>query len=190
MTDFNTYLKRIDCTTLRDYILTHGRRRLFRRGELFLAESQPCPDMGYVQAGIFSFTAFNATEKHSYNVGFSFPGEFVADYPNCIYGLNAQTGILALTPAEVYVCPAAPYWQMLDREPSLREQGRIIAEQLFQQTFQRYLNLYRQTPEERYRQLLNDYPDLLQLVPLKEIASYLHITPTHLSRLRKKMNQE
>ena len=50
----------------------------------------------------------------------------------------------------------------------------------------RYTNLYRYTPEERYEQLLEKYRDIIQLIPLKEIASYLKITPIHLSRLRRK----
>ncbi len=189
MNGFNTYLQHIDRNILRDYILAHGRKRVFRRGEAFLTEGCPCPDMCYVQAGVFSFTTFNAAEGRSYSVGFAFPDEFVADYPACLYGGPALVGARALTRAEVCVCPAAPFWQILDKAPALHGQDRLIAEQLFLQTFRRYLNLYRLTPEERYLQLLADHPGLLQLVPLKEIASYLRITPTHLSRLRKRINK-
>lgn len=63
---------------------------------------------------------------------------------------------------------------------------RINAKQLFLQTCSRYLDLYRLTPEERYLQLLEQCPGILQSVPLKEIASYRMITPTHMSRIRRK----
>lgn len=65
---------------------------------------------------------------------------------------------------------------------------RTNAEQLFLQTYSRYLDLYRLTSEERYLQLLERCPEILQLVPLKEIASYLKITPTHMSRIRRKQS--
>ena len=42
-------------------------------------------------------------------------------------------------------------------------------------------------PEERYKQLLEDRPQLLQRVPQYQIASYLGITPQSLSRLRRRL---
>ncbi len=44
-----------------------------------------------------------------------------------------------------------------------------------------------QTPEEKYRTLLVDRPDLLQRVPQYQIASYLGIKPETLSRIRKRI---
>ena len=46
-------------------------------------------------------------------------------------------------------------------------------------------HLYVKTPQERYDDLINRHPDLFDLFSLKDIASFLNITPTHLSRLRK-----
>lgn len=40
-------------------------------------------------------------------------------------------------------------------------------------------------PQQRYDELVSRHPDLFTLFSLKDIASYLNITPTHLSRLRK-----
>ncbi len=48
-------------------------------------------------------------------------------------------------------------------------------------------DLYRQTSKERYVELLNHCPDIFQHITLKELASYLQITPTHLSRIRKEI---
>jgi len=42
-------------------------------------------------------------------------------------------------------------------------------------------------PEERYINLINNKPSLLQRVPQHQIASYLGITPESLSRLKKRM---
>jgi CRP-like cAMP-binding protein len=43
------------------------------------------------------------------------------------------------------------------------------------------------SPEERYRKLLTDRPDLLGRVPQHQIASYLGVTPESLSRIRKRI---
>ena len=39
------------------------------------------------------------------------------------------------------------------------------------------------TPEERYRQFLEDHDDLVGVVPQKDIARYLGVTPVGLSRI-------
>ena len=46
----------------------------------------------------------------------------------------------------------------------------------------------RLAPEEKYGQLMAQRPQLLQLFPLKVIASYLEMTPETLSRTRKKLS--
>lgn len=43
------------------------------------------------------------------------------------------------------------------------------------------------TAEERYEQLLNTNPEIFQYAPLKHIASYLGVTDTSLSRIRKEL---
>ena len=50
---------------------------------------------------------------------------------------------------------------------------------------ERMLLLQTETAENRYLLLLKQHPDLIQNVPLKYIASYLGITDTSLSRIRK-----
>jgi ribosomal protein L10 len=43
------------------------------------------------------------------------------------------------------------------------------------------------TPEERYKAVVDEQPYIIQRVPQYMIASYIGITPEHLSRLRRKM---
>ena len=57
---------------------------------------------------------------------------------------------------------------------------------LFEQAYEMFLNNYRSTPEQRYRQLLARYryPRLFDLVSLGEIATYLNISRRQLHRFR------
>ena len=99
--------------------------------------------------------------------------------------------------------PSDFYLQVLDDAILLRL-NKAKLEELYQKIpkFERYFRILLQnrlfatqdrinrhlsaSAIERYRQFITTYPDLLQRVPLKYIASYLGITPTYLSRLRKK----
>ena len=47
-----------------------------------------------------------------------------------------------------------------------------------------FLSFIRDTPKQRYQNLIKDKPQILQRVPQRYIASYLGITPVHLSRIR------
>lgn len=58
---------------------------------------------------------------------------------------------------------------------------------LFKMVLLCHLNIYRKTPEQRYIELCDLYPDIVKTVALKDIASYLLITPNHLSRIRRKL---
>ena len=46
------------------------------------------------------------------------------------------------------------------------------------------------SPEERYRQFLVDYDDLIGVVPQKDIAGYLGVTPVGLSRIAGRVRNE
>ena len=185
MNNFNPYIKQIDTDALKELCIRHGQLSSFRKGEYLIREGDIYPYFGFIKTGIFKYVSINKAEKRLYNTGFAFPGEFVADYPACIYDMRSKTNIQALTQSEVYVCPSEQLTILYGQQPDI---ARINAEQLFLQTYSRYLDLYRLTPEERYLQLLRRCPDILQSVPLKEIASYLMITPTHMSRIRRKQS--
>jgi len=55
---------------------------------------------------------------------------------------------------------------------------------IFQRHFFSYL---RDTPQQRYENLLRDQPEVVRRVPLQYIASYLGITPVSLSRIRNRV---
>ena len=52
------------------------------------------------------------------------------------------------------------------------------------------ISMYSLTPEERYIDIITRCPDLLKLITLKELASYLLIRPETLSRIRRKVVQK
>ncbi|MEO6685984.1 MAG: Crp/Fnr family transcriptional regulator [Dyadobacter sp.] len=71
--------------------------------------------------------------------------------------------------------------------PSMRNQ---IMNALFERTLhymQHFLSFVRDTPQERYENLLNHHPYLIQRVPQHYIASYLGISRVHLSRIKNKL---
>lgn len=63
----------------------------------------------------------------------------------------------------------------------------MVAEQMFVMAYRRLLDSYCCTPKERYVELMRQYPDLKDRRPLKEIASFIGVTPETVSAIRRKL---
>ena len=65
--------------------------------------------------------------------------------------------------------------------------GRKFAERECIKSEKLFISRQFKTSLERYQELISDYPDILQRVPLGIIASYLGISQVNLSRIRAKI---
>lgn len=76
--------------------------------------------------------------------------------------------------------------QLYRTDVHLANWGRVMVERVWLQTEQQLIARQFRTAEERYAELLQQSPHLLQRVALGHIASYLGITQVTLSRVRAK----
>lgn len=76
---------------------------------------------------------------------------------------------------------------MCEQVPNL---GKIIHSEVERNSGkaqQEFTSFMLSTPEERYMEIMNNRPDLLNRVPQHQIASYIGVKPESLSRIRKRM---
>ncbi len=182
---FNTYKDGLDLELLREYCMEHGEVRIFGRDEMLVREGEMSRWLGYVAKGCFKYIVKNKTENRDYITGFAFEDEFVGDFPNCIDNRESAVSIVAMTASEVYLIDGL---QLI----SLLENGNLahIYKQLFLQIYTQYLDSYRMTVRERYRNLLQRCPQIVQQINLKDIASFLRVTPTTISNIRREITFE
>ena len=64
---------------------------------------------------------------------------------------------------------------------------QAMSDSVFTQIYAQYLDTYRMTTRERYKRLLLRCPELVQSINLKDIASYLKVTPTTISNIRREI---
>jgi CRP-like cAMP-binding protein len=69
--------------------------------------------------------------------------------------------------------------------PEFREMGRMVLVKGFVALKRRTLSMINLSAEERYGMLMKTQPELFQHAQLKHIASYLGVTDTSLSRIRR-----
>ena len=119
-------------------------------------------------------------------VGFAYDGSWSGEFVSFVTRKPASFDVVAITDS-VLLGIAYEDLQMLYREmPVMERFGRLILEQLLTGRATREVEQLSLSAEERYDRLVARSPQLLQLVPQKDIASYLRMTPETFSRLRRK----
>lgn len=185
MSIFNKYLNLDGIAELRQFFVEKGVIQEYQKNEFFMQQGQKQNYVGFILKGGFRYVRYtsNGTEQI---VGYSFENDFVVDYGAFQVREPAFIGGQAIKHSTVLRATYDELNDFYDHCHSLNLRGRI-AETLFEDIYGRLLSLYCDSPEERYQKLIKYYPDMLNLVSLKEIASLIKMTPETLSRIRKKL---
>ena len=183
---FNLYKEGLDLEFLRHYCMEHGEVRLLKRGEIFEDAGKPSRYLAFVERGCFKYMVHNTEEGKDYCTGFAFEGEFVADYPNCLTSRKSSVTIVAGTMCKILQILGTELENLLE-SANMEELKQSISDRLFAQVYAQYLDTYRMTTRERYKRLLRRCPELVQSINLKDIASYLKVTPTTISNIRREI---
>ena len=184
---FNTYKEGLDLELLQRYCEEHGEVRTMERGETLEDVGEPAQWVAFVERGCFKYMVHNDEEGKDYCTGFAFEGEFVADFPNCLDGNASEVTIEADMPCQLRIIGGAELQHLFDSDPEMMLVNVKILKNLFKMVYARELDHYRYTARSRYRRLLERCPNVVQQLSLKDIASFLNITPVYLSKIRKEI---
>ena len=184
--DFNRYITAAEFPLLAELFRTEGHCVTIACGESFARQDERNHGCGLVESGAFRYEHLTA-EGEAPVVGYAFAGEFVGDYISMSNGLRSWVGIEAMCESRVWWLDNRRLEAFYATDASHERLGRRLAEHLLAEVYERLLQCYVSTPQERYEALLRRCPDLLNLVPLKELASYLRVRPETLSRIRRRI---
>ncbi|HRF27894.1 MAG TPA: Crp/Fnr family transcriptional regulator, partial [Ferruginibacter sp.] len=115
---------------------------------------------------------------------FAFEQQIIVRVESLFTGKPSRKGIQVLEDSDITAIDANALFELYDRFPDIERLFRKIFEASHVETVHRIESIQFHTADERYRELLEEAPDLLKRVPLKYIASYLGITQSSLSRIR------
>ncbi len=153
--------------------------------DLLLRQGQICRYIYFVESG--SLRAFNINEdgKES-TIMFAIQDWWVTD----MYSFAKQKPAL-LSIEAIHDCRLIEInFQVLDKLyleiPKLERLFRILFQNAYIREQFRVLNNISLTTEERYSKFIEKYPQIVDKITQKQIASYLGITPEFLSSIKKK----
>ena len=142
--------------------------------------------IGFIIEGTFRYTCID-NNGNEHVVAYNFPNEPLGNYSVFQKKESAIVDIQAVTDSTVYVLSHSDVNEFYNSNMEAQQQGRILAEELLYVAWNNIISAYKDTPEKRYRELLQRCPNLPNLITLKELASYIMVTPETLSRIRKRI---
>jgi CRP-like cAMP-binding protein len=77
--------------------------------------------------------------------------------------------------------------ELFEKFPRFESLCRVLSERLLAKNRAQFDHFKTASPEQRYLQLVEERPELIQRAPLNQLASFLGITPESLSRIRKRI---
>jgi CRP-like cAMP-binding protein len=158
--------------------------KTFARKEIVSRPGVVPNEIFFINKGLFRIMVIDK-DGTEHTIHFALENQFIADYSSFLMKEVSFQTIQAVEETMVVVLPRHTIeWGYANLNEGDRL-GRLVAEFYFIYHDNRIKNLYIRTPKERYDSITEVFPDIHNRVPQHMIASYLGITPIHLSRLKK-----
>jgi CRP-like cAMP-binding protein len=137
----------------------------------------------YLKSGIVQVSLlYNDDERI---LDFFFENCFLNSYTSFLTKQPSDVQLIALTKVELDVIDDADIQNAYKTSLLANQLGRLVTERLFINNTKREKDLLTKTAEQRYKELLQNRPDIVSLISINKIAKYLGIHPESLSRIRK-----
>ncbi|MES1225493.1 MAG: Crp/Fnr family transcriptional regulator, partial [Bacteroidota bacterium] len=114
-------------------------------------------------------------------------GWWIGDMYSSITGEPAEHSIDAIEDSELLLLTNQAREQLLQEAPVFERFFRLLLQNSFIALQRRLKGNIILTAEEKYKNFISLYPNIVQRVPQHNIASFLGITPESLSRIRKQI---
>ncbi len=116
------------------------------------------------------------------------PNTFFSEMEGFFYGRKAQSSIQAVTPCIITYLYIEDIEKIVQAIPTIELEIKKIGERALIEIYKSQAFLREGTSVHQYLYLLENYPDMMRSIPQMHIASYLGITKSSLSRIRKRLN--
>jgi CRP-like cAMP-binding protein len=162
--------------------------RKLRKRQFLLQEGDVCRVNAFVEKGLLrSFTVDEKGNEHI--IQFAAEGWWISDLYSFLTGEVSDYNIEALEDCELLLLSLPASEELLAALPKFESYQRMLLQGAFIAMQRRITSSLKQTAEEKYLKIVEDYPQITQRVPQHMIASYLGITAETLSRIRKQLIQ-
>lgn len=161
--------------------------RKFLKNEFFLREGK-VSDLLYLAEGLMRAYTFDL-KGNEVTTNFFPNGRQVFDHASFFLQNPSEENIQAVTDCIGFSITFEKMNAIFHSIPEFREYGRRMLVKELVSFKKRTLAIINKSAEQRYEDLIKDDREIFQFVQLKHIASYLGITNSSLSRIRREFSK-
>ena len=166
-----------------DQIRSLAVSKTLRRNEFLLREGEICRHKIFVTKGLLR-TFGKAADGSEHILQFSPEHSWTLDVESYDRQLPARSNIAAVENSEVLLWSKTDFESLLAGIPPLKSLAQQLISRNIYNSRQRLLTALSATPEEKYQEFIQSFPDYLARLPLHMIAAYLGISIKTLTRIR------
>ena len=115
---------------------------------------------------------------------FFFEGQGVSSMDSFFSGQPSLFTLESIEHSTVNMISKKNFNKLLQLSPEINDSFQDYIFQRLRNYSRLFLSRIKDTPQERYEDLVNKHPEIIKRIPQHYIASYLGITPISLSRIR------
>lgn len=169
-----------------EHISTYFTPKQYCKNDFLLKEGKVCTESYFVESG---FLRSYVVDIDGNEVTTDFYGSniFANDFLSFFKQIPSNENIQALADCTTWMINYEDLQICFHTIPEFREFGRMMLINNYSRLKERMLGMIQLTAEQRYEKLVSSHTEIFQNAPLKNIASYLGITDTSLSRIRKEI---
>ena len=166
-------------------ILSQYQRKEFAKNDYLIREGEIANFYYFMESGFVRSYAIDL-EGNDISTKFFSSTDIVIDWHSYFLKTKCRENIQAITPCVAWKISFENFMKLFNIE-AFREVGRTKLINNYFELKNHSVSIIADPAKERYLNLINQKRDIAQNVPLKQIATYLGITDTSLSRIRKEI---
>lgn len=170
-----------------EYIKGFLTLKKIRKRQYFLQEGDICKCVGFVEKGAMRMYRVN-DDGSEHIVLFALEGAFMTDLYSFLTNDPSVYNIDAIEDSEMVLITKTSSDELRRLSPKYEEYVFQVTSDAFIQLQKRITSIISLSLDERYKELISLYPDIIQRVPQHMIASYMGLNPETLSRVRKRIS--
>lgn len=168
-----------------EIILSQYQRIEFAKNDFLIKEGTTANFYYFIESG-FARSYIIDLEGNDISTKFFSSTDIVIDWHSYFLKTKCRENIQAVSSCVAWKITFENFMKLFNIE-AFREVGRTRLVNNYFELKNHSVSIIADPAKDRYLNLLNDKPDIVQNVPLKQIATYLGITDTSLSRIRKEI---
>jgi CRP-like cAMP-binding protein len=164
-------------------VLSKLRPVKLKRREHLLKQGTVARDLAFVIEGCLRAYALD-DNGFEHILQFAPAGWWISDMSSVISRRDSLLNVDAIKPSEILLLSREDQLSLFDDVPKLERYFRVLTENGLVSSRMRLIENLSLTARQRYQRFCQTYPNLINEIPQKYIASFIGVTPEFLSKIR------